>query len=98
MARETIAFSKQRQSAAERLAILQVWRNFVRPLTATRKQPPPAVTLGLVEKALTVADVLARRLFPSRSRLPERLAVYYRREPVTRQIPDGTRHQLRYAY
>ncbi|MFQ5381784.1 MAG: hypothetical protein ACE5EF_09205 [Dehalococcoidia bacterium] len=95
--RETIAFSKRRQNAAEKLAILQVWRNFIRPLTMKKKEPPPAVRLGLVERALTVAEVLGRRLFPSRVRLPERLGIYYRRETMTRLIPAGRRHQLVYA-
>jgi transposase-like protein len=96
--RETIAFSKRRQNAAEKLAILQVWRNFIRPLTVKRRQPPPAVQIGLIRRALSVAEVLARRLFPSRVRLPERLAVYYRRETRTRAIPNPTRHALRYAF
>lgn len=96
--RETIAFSKRRQNAAAKLSILQVWRNFIRWLTVKGKEPPPAVTLGLVDRALTMAEVLARRLFPSRIRLPERLAVYYRLETKTRMIPNGVRHCLRYAY
>ena len=96
--RETIAFSKRRQNAAEKLAILQVWRNFMRPLTMKRKQPPPGVRLGLLARALTVAEVLGGRLFPTRVRLPERLAVYYRRATVTRMIPAGRTHDLVYAF
>ncbi len=96
--RETIAFSKRRQNAAERLAVLQVWRNFIKPLTEKKNDPPPAQRLGLVERALEVGEVLKRRLFPSRVVLPERLAVYYRRDTVTRQIPGGRRHQLVYAF
>jgi hypothetical protein len=95
--RETIAFSKRRQNAAEKLAILQVWRNFIRPLTMKRRQPPPAVQIGLIGRALSIAEVLARRLFPSRVRLPDRLAIYYWRETPTRAIPNATRHALRYA-
>ncbi len=95
--RETIAFSKRRQNAAEKLAVFQVWRNFIKPMTEKRQGPPPAQRLGLVDRALDVADVLRRRLFPSRLVLPERLAVYYRREIVTRRIPCGRQHQLSYA-
>ena len=95
--RETIAFSKRRQNAAEKLAIFQVWRNFIKPMTEKRSGPPPAQCLGLVDRALEVVDVLKRRLFPSRVVLPERLAVYYRREIVTRRLPRGRRHQLSYA-
>jgi transposase-like protein len=96
--RETIAFSKLRQNAAAKLSILQVWRNFIRPLTMKGKEAPPAVALGLVNKALTVAEVLRERLFPSRIRLPDRLAIYYRRETKTRMIPNSAVHCLRYAY
>jgi len=96
--RETIAFSKRRQNAAEKLAILLVWRNYIRPLTVKKRESPPAVALGLIERALTLGEVLARRLFASHIRLPERLAVYYRRDTVTRMIPNGRRHRLAYAY
>ncbi len=95
--RETIAFSKRRQNAVERLAVFQVWRNFIKPMTEKRQEPPPAQRLGLVDRALEVADVLKRRLFPSRVVLPERLAIYYRRDLVTRRLPRGRRHQLSYA-
>ena len=95
--RETIAFSKCRQNAAEKLSILQVWRNFIKPMTEKGQGDPPAVLLGLVDRALEVVDVLKRRLFPSRVVLPERLAIYYRRETVTRRLPRQRHHQLTYA-
>jgi hypothetical protein len=53
--------------------------------------------LGVVDRVLSVKDVLRRRLFPSRIRLPERLKTYYRRATVTRMIPNGRSHRLRYA-
>src|SRR5262245_23701318 len=95
--RETIAFSKRRQSAAERLAILQVWRNFIKPFSERRGGGTPAERLGLCKRALTVAQVLARRLFASHLRLPMRIVRYYRRLTATAAIPEGRRHQLRYA-
>ena len=96
--RETIAFSKRRQSAIERLAVLQVWRNFIKPFSERRRGSlTPAERLALCERRLGVAEVLQRRLLPSLVRLPERLERYYRREVVTRRIPNGTRHRLRYA-
>ena len=81
----------------ERLAIFQVWRNFIKPFSERRGGGTPAQRLGILRDALTVADVLRRRLFPSRIRLPERLERYYRREIVTRRLPNGTRHRLVYA-
>ncbi len=95
--RETIAFSKRRQNAAEKLAILQVWRNFIKPLTEKRGEPPPAARLGLVDSALAVETVLAQRLFPSRIALPPRLAAYYGGRVETRRIPNGRRHELKLA-
>jgi len=96
--RETIAFSKRRQSAIERLAVLQVWRNFIKPFSERRRDSlTPAERLGLCERRLTAAEVLRQRLLPSLVRLPERLERYYRREVPTRRIPNGIRHRLRYA-
>jgi hypothetical protein len=95
--RETIAFSKRRQSAVERLALLQVWRNFVKPFSERRQSPTPAERLGLCERRLSVAEILQERLLPSQVRLPERLERYYRREVLTRRIPHGARHRRRYA-
>jgi hypothetical protein len=95
--RETIAFSKRRQGAAERLAIFQVWRNFVKVFSERRGGGTPAQRLGLLAHRLTVGEVLEHRLFPSRVALPERLLRYYRREIATRRIPGGRRHRLAYA-
>lgn len=96
--RETIAFSKRRQSAAERLAILQVWRNYMKSFSERKRDLSPAQRLGILDRRLAVHDVLERRLFPSQIRLPERLARYYRREIPTRRIPNSTPHALRFAF
>ena len=96
--RETIAFSKRRQGSADRLAIFQVWRNFIRSLTMKKQRPPPAQRLGLIDRPLKVEEVLSRRLFPSRTRLPRRLEIYYRRQTFTRCLPKARVHELLYAY
>jgi hypothetical protein len=96
--RETIAFSKRRQAAAERMAILQVWRNFMKPFSEKRRDASPAERVGLLKGKLEVEELLKERLFPSMVKLPERLMVYYRRDVKTRQIPRGRRHRLRYAF
>jgi len=95
--RETIAFSKRRQGAAERMAIFQVWRNFVKSFSERHGGGTPAQRLGLVQERLSVGDVLEGRLFVSRIRLPDRLMRYYRREIRTRRIPSGRTHHLAYA-
>jgi transposase-like protein len=95
--RETIAFSKRRQSAAERLAIFQVWRNYLKSFSERKRDATPAQRLGITAKKLTVDDVLAKRLFPSRVGLPERLARYYWRLTPTRGLAHPRTHRLRFA-
>ena len=96
--RETIAFSKRRQSAAERLAVLVVWRNYLKSFSERRRDATPAQRLGLLARRLTASDVLSARLFPTRIRLPLRLARYYWRLTPTRRIPNPRTHNLRYAF
>jgi hypothetical protein len=95
--RETIAFSKRRQNAAEKLWVLVVWRNFVKSWSERRRDPPPGVRLGLIERALSLQEILQQRLFPSRIRLPQRLRRYYRRQTVSRAIREPRLHRLAYA-
>jgi hypothetical protein len=95
--RETIAFSKRRQSAAERLAVFLVWRNYVKSFSERARDGTVAMRLGVLKRRLSVKEVLARRYFPSRVELPERWAKYYNREIETRRIAHCARHRLRYA-
>ncbi|MBI5710978.1 MAG: hypothetical protein HZC42_11855 [Candidatus Eisenbacteria bacterium] len=95
--RETIAFAKRRQSALERLAVLQVWRNFVKRFSERHGGPTPAMRLGLTSRPLTVTEVLRARRFPSRVVLPARLARYYWRDVPTRRIPNARRLRLKRA-
>jgi transposase-like protein len=82
--RETIAFSKRRASAIERLALTMVWRNYMKSFSERAPGETPAMRLGRMARPLTFEEVLARRLFPSRIALPERLQLYYRRGAITR--------------
>jgi transposase-like protein len=95
--RETIAFSKRRQSAAERLAILVVWRNYLKSFSERKRNATPAQRLGLTSRPLSPEEVLAQRLFPSRIPLPERLARYYWRLTPTRGLENPRTHRLRLA-
>lgn len=95
--RETIAFSKRRQGAAYRLAILMVWRNYLKSVSERRQDETPAQRLGIVKRKLSVDDVLAERLFPTRIPLPDRLAQYYWRRVPTRTLANNPEHQLAYA-
>jgi hypothetical protein len=95
--RETIAFSKRRQSAAERLWVLAVWRNYIKSFSERKRDATPAMRLGITERKLSVREVLAKRLFPSRLGLPERWARYYWREIPTRAIPRCRMHRVAFA-
>jgi transposase-like protein len=97
--RETIAFSKRVQNALLRMAIFQVDRNFVqgRRVRDGKRSPSPAMLRGVATRRLTVDEVLAERLFPSRVRLPEDLREMYDERVPTRQIANPRRHELRYA-
>ena len=96
--RETIAFSKRRQGAIERLALLQVWRNFIKTFSEQHGGGTPAQRLGLFDRALTVKEILERRLFPSRIALPEGWARYYRRQVITPALGRHRLHTLSYGF
>jgi hypothetical protein len=95
--RETLAFSKRRQSSIERLWVFLVWRNWIKSFSERRRDASPAMRLGLIERRITSTDVLRRRLFPTRESLPERWARYYGREITTRRVPNGVRHRRVFA-
>jgi hypothetical protein len=96
--RETIAFSKRRQGAADRLWLLLVWRNYVKPASKRIKHETPAMRAGVVDQPLSVHAILQQRQFPSRIRLPERWATYYRSETPTRRISRCARHEAKLAF
>ena len=96
--RETIAFSKRRASVVERAAILAVFLNFQKSFSENQRDATPAQRLGILPNKLLTSQVLAKRLFPSRIPLPPAWERYYRRDVVTRCIPNGQRHRLTYAY
>lgn len=96
--RETIAFSKRRQSALYRLAVWVVWRNYVKGRSENRRLGPPAEGLGLIREALTARGILRRRLFPERvlGRSSWLWACYFGRIR-TRAIERCRVHRARYA-
>jgi len=95
--RETIAFSKRRQGAIDRLWVFAVWRNAIKSWSERRRDASPAQRLGLLPRRLTVEDVLSARLFPSKIPLPARWEPYYWRRVPTRRIPSLSTHSAVYA-
>jgi len=95
--RETIAFSKRRQALLYRAAIWVVWKNYLKSLSENRRDAPPATRLGLIQRALTVRQVLAKRLLPDREQVSGWLeACYFARIP-TRAIASCRVHRAKYA-
>jgi len=96
--RETIAFSKRRQGALYRAAIWAVWRNYVKPRSERRRDEPPAVALGIIERALSVKEILAGRRFPWRERrLQGWLRRCYEGRIPTRRLGACRVHRASYA-
>ena len=95
--RETIAFSKRRQSGCERMWVFLVYRNLVMSFSHRHPGESPAMKLGITDRLLTMEEILGRRRFPSLVKLPERWAVHYWRLTPTRRIPRVQTHSLRFA-
>jgi hypothetical protein len=97
--RETIAFARRANAAMERAMLFTVWRNFVKRRSERRPDDRcPAMLLGLVNRRLRWADVLARRRFPDRVRLSRSWTAVYRRELITPAVGRNLRHELVHAF
>jgi transposase-like protein len=96
--RETIAWSKRNQSMVWRDAVHRVWRNWVKHFSERKKEGSPAMRLGLADRLLSWPEILGRRLFATRVRLPGPLGDYYGGRIPTRQMPRARVHGLGYAY
>jgi transposase-like protein len=96
--RETIAWVKRRQSSAEKLAVLQVWRNNVKRRWENGPPVTPAMLRGAVDRVLGVRDVLRERLFRTRIGLPESWSRYYEGGVETAALAVNRRHELKYAF
>jgi transposase-like protein len=95
--RETIAFSKRRQGALYRLAVWTVWRNYIKDRSENRRVGTPAMAIGLMEKAMTVGEVLAERHFPSQAKISAWLLRCYFGRITTRAIRGCRSHEKTYA-
>ena len=95
--RQTIAWAKRRQASAEKLAIFQVWRNYVKKRWENGRDESAAMLKGLARRRLTWRDLLRRRLFRQHVDLPPRWRLYYERRITTVALPVNRRHELTYA-
>jgi len=96
--RETIAWSKRRQSSAERLMVFLVWRNYIKARREKNPRgPTPAMARGMFDHPLSVEEIFDQRIFRDHVELPERWAEYYDRKVVTRCQATNSVHDLEYA-
>lgn len=95
--RETIAFSKRRQSMMYRAAIWQVWRNFMKDRSENAKRGTPAMALGLVKNEMRVEQILSHRLFHRDFRLSKWLENCFFGRIRTRAFERCTAHTAKYA-
>jgi hypothetical protein len=97
--RETIAFGRRTNAMMERMMLTIVWRNFVKKVTERRTDRMTAARMvGLADRQWTWEQVLAKRLFPARVKLPPGWMKIYRRNWITESIGPNTRHRRKYAY
>ena len=96
--RETLAWPKRRQRAAERFATFVVWWNYMRRRWEKRGRASPGMLCGLTTHLLSVEEVLGGRIFRSRVELPARWGAYYDGLVETRALGVNRRHELKLAY
>jgi transposase-like protein len=96
--RETIAWAKRRQASIEKLAIFQVWRNYIKRRREKGGRVTPAMLLGAASRPWRLGDVLAGRLFFEKTALSRRWQFYYRRCVETRALRVNRSHRLTYAF
>lgn len=96
--RETIAYAKRRQASIEKLAIFQVWRNYIKRRSEKGEPTTPAMILGLAEQPWRMRDLLSERLFFEKVELSPCWERYYRRQVITAAVPMNRTHSLRYGF
>jgi len=97
--RETIAFARRSNALLERMALMVVWRNFVKKVSERNSEPlTPAMRAGAADRRWSWGDVLARRRFFGHQRLPEGWTRIYRREWITPAVGRNTLHDLKHAF
>jgi transposase-like protein len=96
--RETIAFSKRRKSAIERLWLFLVWRNYVKSFSEKKRDQTPAERAGVTDRRWSLRELVRRRLFPGRIQLPERWKIHYDGVITTRALGANAIVQPKYVY
>jgi hypothetical protein len=90
--RETIAFGRRHNAVLERVALMAVWRNFIKMRSERKPRDTPAMRAGLTDRPWSWSHALAHRLFPFLVRLPDAWQALYRRELFTAGLGPQRRH------
>lgn len=96
--RETIAFCRRRQEAIYRMAIMLVWRNYIKLRRERGCRQTPAMLLGLTDQVYREEDLVGGRLFVTHYELPKLWDDYYWRRVRTRALRVNREHELKYAF
>ena len=81
--RETIAFNKNEAGLMDRMILMKVYKNFMRPKTLRQRRAvvkSPAMELGLADRILKFDDIFSERRFKTHYNLDEVEEKIYRRE------------------
>src|SRR5262245_215614 len=96
--RETIAFGRRLNAVMERLFLTIAWRNFIKGRSERRPdRTTPAMRLRVTDAPWTWRRLLARRLFPARTRQPQIWKEIYRRDWLTPDLRFNLLHRRRHA-
>jgi hypothetical protein len=96
--RETIAYAKRRQGSIDKLAMFQVWRNYMKRRWEKGARVTSAMLLGLAKRPWRLRDILKERIFYDTVALSPCWDRYYRREVKTAALAANRRHELIYAF
>ena len=96
--RETIAFGRRINAAMERAFLTTVWRNFVKCRSERKPdRTTPAMKLGLAGELWVWPRVFAKRLFPTRVRVPDPWRRVYSRDWDDDAAGPFVRHRLKHV-
>ena len=97
--RETIAFGRRSNAVLERAAVMIAWRNWIKGRSErTGDRTTPAMKLGLATTPKRWPDLLVRRLFPGRIRLPAGWMKTYCRRWITPAVGRNLLHDRQHAF
>ena len=80
-----------------RAAIWVVWRNYMKSRSENRQNSSPAELMGVIQKRLTVQEILGSRLFPSRIKLSSWVKRCYDGRIPTRRLENIRVYQPKFA-